>query len=272
MPKKITYKELINFPLRDIWKKFEIADFERRIYRIHVRNIKKAILEGKLLDRTISVWKDGSNGKYYVIDGQHRIAALSELFGEGKLRSFSLILQIIRAKDSSEAREIYILLNKGKGLIPAEILKVYDDGNNPFFVSLGQLCTHYRTKKTLSFWDALVAYRYSNAKTIKTTFIVKDNIGDVVENIEKWEIIRMAQFISSLYNHVGRNTKLFIYKAIVLRNLCRVFWENFENPNSRRYQSFLKKISLDKHLRNVSSERSGESYKSVYNYIIGRCL
>ena len=258
--------------LRDLWKKFDIADFERKVYRVHVKNIKEAILEGKLLDRRISVWEDGIEGKYYVIDGQHRIGALSDLFAENKLKSFDLLLQIIKAKGKSEAREIYINLNRGKELTASEILKVYDDGNNPFFIKLNQLCSHYRTRPMLSFYAVLVAYRYANGKSIKVDFIDRKEIGEVVGKIEAWEIERLAQFVSSLYNNIGRNTDLFMYKAVILRNLCRIYWEQFNKPNPRRWVTFLKNIALDKHLMNVSSERCAESYKSVYNYIIDRCL
>jgi len=73
-----TLKVLKNFPLRNLEKTFVIADFERLLNIRHVNKILKSMATNEFFDNIISVVLK-KNGKYEVIDGQHRITALGLL-------------------------------------------------------------------------------------------------------------------------------------------------------------------------------------------------
>ena len=73
-----TLKVLKNFPLRDLEKTFVIADFERPLNMRHVNKILRSMTTNEFFDNIISVFLK-RNGRYEVIDGQHRITGLGLL-------------------------------------------------------------------------------------------------------------------------------------------------------------------------------------------------
>ena len=255
-------QKLTGFPLVQIDENFHISDFERKLYPSHVRGIKKAIMDGTLVDNVITVHvKKG--GKWDVIDGQHRLVALKALLAEKKLRTYSLY---IRKAVNIKERDAYLAINKGKSLNHKDILKSYDDGKIYFFTGLNDVCSHYGGINTLPFVDLLYAYAYSKSGN---PFARRENIAKYVCDIEDYEIKRLNTMIHDAYMVFGRNTKLYYYRAVIFRNLVRIYFEHFEDfqRSDKIFQKFLKKLRDDRFLYANQTMKSVESYGQVYFYL-----
>jgi hypothetical protein len=77
--------------------KFEVAKFERQVYKSHFNRLKRAIINGELLDNVLTVIPSGN--RYRIIDGQHRIEALKmALATKSELSDYPLPVSILNLK------------------------------------------------------------------------------------------------------------------------------------------------------------------------------
>lgn len=108
-------QNIILFPSYDSIKdRIEILSFQRNINKNVVENIKNHILNYRLQNLTpiLSVIDIGSyQGKYYIIDGQHRLLAIKELFDSQIIISFNCL--IYNCQNYNDMKEIFILRNSG---------------------------------------------------------------------------------------------------------------------------------------------------------------
>ena len=255
--------KISNLALSTIKDKFDTAEFERKIYASHIKNIKKAILDNKLVDNIITVHAKKKNGKYQVIDGQHRLCALKALFTERKMLSYTVYVRIV---DDIEDREAYLAINRGKPLSAKDILKVYDDGKSPFFSELRQQCSHYGAKNKLSFAEALYAYGYAKSGCI---YSKKEDVAKYVCDITNWECCRIAQCLGMVYASFGKDTSQYHYKAVIFRNIMRIFFDHYKEftEGRKHFDKFLKKIANDKYLYANQAMRSVEAAEQIYYYL-----
>lgn len=258
----IEIEERGKMDLSQINDEFAIASFERRLYPSHVGKIKTAILTGKMLDCIVTGYLDGKNPKIHIIDGQHRLAALYELYKEGKLKSYPIIIRKIQAKNEADARLIYLAINSGKPLTLKDILKAFDDGHNVFFNTLRPFCTHDGTKKKLSFANVASALYYVRQKNK----FHKPQVENFIKSVEKSEAIRMSNLIATLYANVGENTDSLIYAANILRALTRFYFENFANLHEGKFARLVRLSVTDKTIKANANANTLENYELVYNY------
>lgn len=91
--------------------KFDIAKFERKIYKSHFSRLKRAINNKQMIDNIITVIPSGN--QYKIIDGQHRFLALIDLLNEGLNKKFNLHLRILDEKSIlKDAKEEVMSLKK----------------------------------------------------------------------------------------------------------------------------------------------------------------
>jgi hypothetical protein len=262
---KIIIKQLENFDLSTIRSLFEVSFFERQLYKRHTLEIKNAIVKRKLFDRIITVMPV-EDKKYKIIDGQHRLDALFQLYKEGLLKSYPLTLRIINAKNEKEARDIYLALDSSKALTSKDVLKVYDDGKLPFFNNLRDIVNHYGSQTYMTYLDLLGAYNFatSNIPDIPN----RDKFESLTTNMEICDIERLNMFVKTLYSIFGRNTKNFQFKVPVFRSLCKVFYKHFEDIKfEKKWMQFLLSIASDQYLNRNSREKSREGIKAIFEYL-----
>lgn len=248
-------------------KKFKVVEFERRPDNSLKNRLKKSIIQnGILTPIVLTVWENGAKEKpFLIIDGQHRFLALQDLLlEEGFRKSFKVTLHKIKAKNEAEAAHIYRKLNTDvKGTTMKDILKTYCNIYPDFFVLLNRYCRDYGDKEYIPFVDVLQAIKYAKTKNAHT--MRRDDVEETIKRVKVWEIKRAAQFIDSLYEKFGRDRDLFIYKSGVFRALFRIFWENFEDMITRKWDTFLNKANSCKFLKDTSQHRSVESVTLIYN-------
>jgi hypothetical protein len=262
-------KKLTDFALSQIDKKFNFADFERRVYTKHVKEIKRAIVAGKMIDNIITVHKKNGD-KWNVIDGQHRLVALKALYTERNLTTYTLYLRILDDKKIAD-REAYIAINTGKALTIKDMLKVYDDGSNPFFNELKGVCSHYGSTNTLPYVAALFGYAYTKTSQV---FRSKEDIEENIADVKPWDAARIHQFINTMYFVFGRDTRSQYYKAVVFRNLMKVFFEHYKAfvEGDKNFEKFCKKLTNDRYIYANQTIRNNEVSAQMYSYLKNKAL
>lgn len=137
----------------------------------------EAILNNRFYDNIIRCVKL-KDGKYEVIDGQHRLKALWRLYDEYGIRNYTIIMQLF---ESEESREVFRRLNSGKRLTPSDHLKTLDGQGFTFFDELRGIATHYRTKTNIQYISLLNCEHYYKTKDTKTVHIteMKNSVSEI---------------------------------------------------------------------------------------------
>lgn len=256
-------EDLGKFDLSRIWDTFEVAEFERRTYRMHVIGIKKALAKKRLIDFIITVYRLNESKKWKVIDGQHRLIALYELHEEGKLKSFPLSLRVINAKNEQEAREIYISMNSGKPLLSIDVLKAYDNGNIYFFNELRNTCLHDGSKEKIAFVTCLSAMYYVKYGDAMRKVDIEEFLG----TLQKWEVLRMKELVQTMYHVCGNNAKSNIFFANVFRPLARLYFEVFKDATGKKWERLIGNLDNDTTVKANKGKWTIESCDMMYNYL-----
>ena len=87
------WKSLKKFPLRKLEQMFFIAEFERPLKDRHVSKIVEAMAANEFFNNILSVVQK-RNGRFEIIDGQHRIESLKQLRDSYGVTNYDLILMI----------------------------------------------------------------------------------------------------------------------------------------------------------------------------------
>ena len=243
--------ELKGYKLADIFRDFEIPDFQRKVYSSHVSTIKQAIQEKKMLDNIITVSKSGS--KWTVLDGQQRLVALSRLNVEDKMQEYDLILKVVAYGNLPEA---FRNLNRGKTLTVCDLTKSYDNGKIDFFTTLGQWCSHYGSTNKLTYWAVLSSYRYSKTSTasMDKSHVTKDAFNIPAEDLDK-----IRKFLLEMFIIFGSNSKAKAYGMAIFRNLMKIFLED-----GKLSKALVEAVRTDNVVDALSKGRSVEDYEELY--------
>jgi len=244
--------------------RFEIAEFERKTYTAHLGRIKKAMKNGTMVDNVITVIPDGD--RYKIIDGQHRFFAWASFLKDGIMKKIPLHLRVMdELQYIKNGRETYISLDSAKPLSGKDILKVYDDGKQNFFNLLRRFCTHYGSKKNLTFFIVLAGYRYM---VTSNPILRKPHVEKTILQVTDEDIHKLAYVVANLYTVTERDTEHFLYRGIIFRNIIKLV---FDNPvlikKQKQFQAILKGFMHDSFLQQNQTYRSIEAYKTIYSYI-----
>lgn len=195
---QISIKHWKNFKLNEIPVIFKIAEFERVKADGHIRKITKSIVENQFFDNVIRVIK--KNNDWYVIDGQHRLAALYVLYKDFGLETYDLI---IIEYPTTNGRIIYRKNNLGKSLSVAHHLKAIDNNTIPFFNDLREFLTHDDNNRILTYAEMARCHNYA------TTGLKSINIPleDVVMSFTPEDIEQVKSFIRGLLNTMPTREK-----------------------------------------------------------------
>ena len=248
-----------NFLLRDIPTKFVMADFQRNQNRRHVYKIVEAIVNNKFYDPIIRCVRL-KNGKYEVIDGQHRLKALWILHQKYNIRQYTIIMQLFKNEDN---REIFRRINAGKPLTVANHLKTYDTGKYAFFEDLRTCATHSVSKISNSYINLLNAINY--VQTGKTRSLNAPMLEDSLDNIH-------ADEIAHAYRIAVAQKKLFeitktprVFNLNITKVLLRIGME--KNYNLKDYENKLKNIINNEQVNQRIRERFSVVEEEFYDIV-----
>lgn len=214
----VTWKHAPGFSLAKIKTMFIIPDFERKVSTAHVNRILISILNNEFFDNIIRV-VPAADGKYLVIDGQHRLSALWKAYNTFGLQKYDLLLGIYKNED--DARLIYQKINSGQKLKIIEMMKAMDDGRLPYFIQLKSHCVHDEIIDKLTYYDVLcgiVAGRSADPslKSVRVSELF-ETINSVTDD-EISSIKKLLNFMYELHPHTNSN----IYFSTIFRTICNV--------------------------------------------------
>lgn len=216
---------LENFMLEKIPDKFTLADFQRKQNTAHVYRIVESIVNNTFYDNVIRCVKL-KDGRYEVIDGQHRLKALWILFKQYGIRNYTIVMQLFK---NDEAREVFRKINSGKKLTNADHLKTLDDGSYDFFEELRGVCTHTNNKTTNTYMGALNSIYY--AKTNQARSIKVYDLEELLEKITSDElahVYRESMAMKTVYDKTKspRTFSLSLSKALLRIGISENFTRN----------------------------------------------
>ncbi len=177
---------------------FKIADFERIKADKHIRDIARSIVDNTFFDPVIRVIKRRDD--WYVIDGQHRLAALYLLFKDFGLETYDLI---VLEYPEQNARTIYRKNNLTKPLNLSHHLKAIDTKRQPFFNELREFLSHNDNSKLLTFAEIIRCHNYA-ATGIKGLNVP---LEDIVAGVTEQDIEHIVSFVRGMTNTMPTKQK-----------------------------------------------------------------
>ncbi len=258
---KYTWKIMNHFQLIKLEKTFTIADFERRISKMHVKKIMISILNNEFHDNIIRVIQKKS-GSFEIIDGQHRIEALGKLRDNGDLTHYDLVLMIYA---ESVARRTYRSINLSKALKMQDHLRALDNGRNIFFTTLRPYYLHYNDGTKPKFDMILNALHY--AKNGSPRSVTANNLDRMFKSITQDDIATMIEFSRAMDKVEGFVPKKMqkLYKYEIYRNLFRIGYEN--DFDQYLWEQFIIVCRTDKIILQYLEEKEFRNIKRIYYYM-----
>jgi len=258
---KFTWKIMNKFPLIKLERTFTIADFERRLSKIHVKKIMNSILINEFHDNIIRVTQKKS-GSFEIIDGQHRIEALGNLRDMGALTHYDLVLMIYA---ENVARRTYRSINLSKPLKMQDHLRALDNGKNPFFTTLRPYYVHYNDGTKPKFDMILNALHYAkNGSPRSVNALLLDRM---FKSITEGDIATMVEFSRAMDKTEGFVPKQIqkLYKYEIYRNLFRIGYEN--SFDQHLWEQFIAVCRTDKVIPVYLEGKRVQSVKRIYYYM-----
>lgn len=247
---------MTNFDLSKIPTKFEMSPFQRKQSTSHVYRIVESIINNKFFDNTIRCVKKG-NGKYEVIDGQHRLKALWILYKQYGITHYTIIMQYFR---DNQAREVFRKINSGKRLSTSDHLKTLDDGAEPFFEELRSFCSHSNQRNLPSYIGMLNAFKYRQTKSPRPVKV--HELEEVLEKINSEELVHLYRVARATITMYEKSMSYRVYSAGMLRTLFRVGFDN--ELSHAEYCKLIGKCLADETLMHLIRESFSVHYETIH--------
>ena len=256
------WKSLKNFPLRKLEQTFFIAEFERPLRHRHVNKIVEAMAANEFFNNILSVIQK-RNGRFEIIDGQHRIASLKELRDNYNITNYDLILMIFPERF---ARKIYRRINLGYPLKMQDHLRALDNGSHPFFTQLRPYFVHYNDGVFPKYEMILSALSY--AKNGSPRAVRPLLLDRMFKSITKEDLRKIKLFSIAIANVEPIKPKKHqtLYSFSIYRNMFRVGYENKFDNNT--WQNFITLCKSDKNINELHNISTMESIRKVYGNMI----
>lgn len=254
-PPNCKWCTLEDFDLSKIPTMFVPADFQRKPSTAHVYRIVESIINNTFYDNTIRCVKL-KNGKYEVIDGQHRLQALWVLHKQYGIQHYNIVMQYFK---NTEAREVFRKINSGKKLTTIDYLKTLDDGTYPFFDELRDYATHKIAKNYIGYLKLLNALNYQRIGIPKS--LATHALEEIISSIQADDMahmFRIAKASSQVY-HKLKSDRVFA-KSITLP-LFAIGYDN--NYSYIEYAKHLEKIVTSDRIAEILKEPLGAIHKEL---------
>jgi len=256
------WKSLKNFPLRKLEQTFFIAEFERPLRARHVSKIVEAMAANEFFNNILSVIQK-RNGKFEIIDGQHRIESLKELRDNYGITNYDLIIMIFPEKF---ARKIYRRINLGQPLKMQDHLRALDNGSHPFFTQLRSHFVHYNDGILPKFEMILSALSY--AKNGSPRAVRPLLLDRMFKNITS-EDLKIIKFFSNAMADIEPivpKRHQVLYSHSIYRNMFRVGYENRFDQNT--WVNFISLCKTDKNIETLHNDRTMTAIRRTYNHMV----
>jgi hypothetical protein len=258
-PPKIEPIWIENYNLSNIKHDFKLAAFERRINADHVSKMVASILSNRLHNIVLHAIKGPEPRS--IIDGQHRLTALTKCHKEHGLERYNIMLILHEERD---APMVYRMLNIGKKLTMYDHSKAADDGKVPLFNELKPWLGHHRQYDRLAYMDVLFTLNY--AKNPMQRWARIGDIDRVLAEVTDADISFLKTFLRAMSETAGN--KIYhnlIYKMAVYRNVSRLARER--DMSFDKLCAFISKVQQKKDLEDITRSHNKEQVAMIYEIL-----
>lgn len=255
-------KSLKNFPLSKLEQTFTIAEFERPLKLRHISKLVSAMAANEFFNNILSVIQK-NNGKFEIIDGQHRIEAFKEIRDVYEIKKYDLILLIFPEKFS---RKIYRRINLGQPLKMQDHLRALDNGHQQFFIKLRPYFVHYNDGTLPKFQMILSALSYAkngSPRAVRPLLLDRLFKNILLKDLEI--IIKFSNALADIEPHIPKKFQA-LYSYGIYRNMFRVGYENRFDQNT--WQNFISICRVDRELEKLYKIRTMTSMRLTYSHMI----
>ena len=258
-PPNCKWYNMDNFDLSKIPIMFVPAPFQRKYSTAHVYRIVESIINNTFYDNTIRCVKL-PNGKYEVIDGQHRLKALWILHKQYGIKHYSIVMQYFK---STEAREVFRKINSGRRLTTMDYLKTMDDGKFPFFDELRDYATHKVSKMYVPYLKLLNSVNYLRTRSPRpiATYALEDMLSSI-QSDEMAHMYRIAKTVFTSHRKL-KNDRVFA-KSTILPLFVIGYTNNYSQND---YAKHLEKIVTNEKIAEILKERFSIMHKDLFTAI-----
>jgi len=255
-PPKCKWVTIDDFDLSKIPIMFVPAEFQRKTSSAHVYRIVESIINNTFYDNTIRCVKL-PNGKYLVIDGQHRLQALWVLHKQYGIKHYNIVMQYFK---NNESREVFRKINSGRKLTTIDFLKTMDDGTYSFFDEIRDYATHKLSKNIIGYLKLLNALNYQ--RTGLPGSVPSHALEDLLSTInpdDMAHMYRIAQASAQSYKKL-KSDRVFA-KSLTLPLFTIGHLHNYSHDD---YVQHLEKIVTSDKISEILKEPLGVMHKKMF--------
>ena len=251
-----------NFPLQKLEQTFFIAEFERPLKDRHVNKIVEAMAANEFFNNILSVIQK-RNGRFEIIDGQHRIESLKQLRDNYGVTNYNLVIMIFPEK---YARKIYRRINLGHPLSMMDHLRALDNGTHQFFIKLRPHFVHYNDGVLPKYGMILSALSYAkNGSPRAVRPLLLDRMFKSITPADLKVITSFAIAMNTVEPHIPKKHQI-LYAHSVYRNMFRVGYENKFDQSS--WENFIRLCKSDQKIENLHNVRTMIGVRLAYSHMI----
>ena len=203
------------------------------------------------------------NGRYEVIDGQHRIESLKQLRDSYGVTNYDLVIMIFPEKFS---RKIYRRINLGQPLKMQDHLRALDNGTLQFFIQLRNHFVHYNDGILPKYQMILSALSYAkngSPRAVRPLLLDRMFKSITVDDLKIIKSFSMA--MAEVEPHLPKKHQM-LYSHTVYRNIFRVGYEN--RFDQETWQNFISLCRMDKEIQKYYNMRTMEAIRKTYIHMI----
>ena len=203
------------------------------------------------------------NGRFEIIDGQHRIASLKDLRDNYGITNYDLILMIFPEKF---ARKIYRRINLGQPLKMQDHLRALDNGTHPFFTQLRPYFVHYNDGILPKYQMILSALSYAkNGSPRAVRPLLLDRMFKTI-TIEDLKVIKSFSIAIANVEPIMPKKHQILYSFSIYKNMFRVGYENRFDQST--WENFITLCKTDKSIEELHKIRTMESVRKGYSNMV----
>ena len=269
--KYITDKQTID---KESIEDFELMANRRKLRESQVNKIRKMILEGRHFDAPMIV--NEINGKKRILDGQHRISAISQIIKNNP--EFQIEVMIIKYNEliPEEEKEMFTRWNSGTRQSSEDFITMYLE-DIPIFEMMQEFpveVTIYKGKDGTAQFRAITQAYISAKERILANFSGPAEFVDKVKKLGKEDYLFIKKFTEEFIENTGgfymknwftRTSGLYALFFLYVNGDIKpkLFWEKFKKiKNNKRIIEMVKAggFVATRQVKNMLAEKMGMEF------------
>jgi hypothetical protein len=233
-PLRLSYK-FIRFEIdNDTIKEFELMARARKVRTSIVNKLKRIIINGNHFDSPLII--NATENKKRIIDGQHRIKAISEIIQEKPEFKIFVLLIVYTDLTNADEKKIFEKWNSGTRQSGEDFIQIYTDEMPAFdYLSEKGIVSVYNEPERFKFRNLVQPYIQAQAGNIMQ-YIDPQQFIDEVKKLKEEDFKAIEKYANEFKNNLGmgkenkfiKSTPFYALLFVYFTNECPDFWVKFK--------------------------------------------